>query len=89
MSVKYEIIWWYRKIVLIIVRKTVYLHDHSKKVFMDNIEVVFWLGVSHYVVYLLDLSRVAVVCGSLKKFSREKSQIKSLSKCFNKRFYKR
>ena len=38
--------------VLIIVRKTVYLNDHGKKIFMDNIEVVFWLGVPRYVVYM-------------------------------------
>ena len=38
--------------VLIIVRKTVYCHDHGKKIFMDDIEVVFWLGVSRYVVYM-------------------------------------
>ena len=38
--------------VFIIVRKTVYWNDHGKKVFTDDIELVFWLGVSRYLVYM-------------------------------------
>ena len=38
--------------VLIIVRKIVYLHDHEKKIFMDDIELVFWLYVSRYLAYM-------------------------------------